>query len=352
MADYDAILRAMTDRFTELAGFSPDAASDIGIRMKVLAAQIFSLQSELESLREGLFPTTARAERLDLHAQTRGLVRKAALPSTGVLRFFRQTQAVYDILIPAGTVCQTEGGAVQAETTTECVLAAGQLYADAPAQSVQTGAGANVAADHVTVFATAPQGVYGVTNPAPFEGGQDAEGDEGLRERLLASYHTISNGTNAAFYYAEAMKHDFVYSASVLPRARGIGTVDVVAAGRGIPLAQQELDLIGEELARKKEICVDVAVRAPVLCPVDIAIALRPLDEYGFEGVQAAVEQHITEYIRDRKISEPLLLSQLSGSLCAMDGVYNFRVTNPAQDVAAEADELITLGELAVTRMS
>ena len=40
---YDEILQAMTEEFTGLAGFSPDGASDIGIRMKVLAAQLYEL---------------------------------------------------------------------------------------------------------------------------------------------------------------------------------------------------------------------------------------------------------------------------------------------------------------------
>ena len=351
MADYDTIVKTMMAKFTELSGIAPDGASDIGIRMKVLAAQIYSLTTELDGIKRQLFPTTAQAKSLDMHAQMRGLCRKTAVNSSGVLRFLRQTPATYDITIAAGTICQTESGGVRFETTDDCVLPKGALYAEAPAKSVQSGEKANVAAQRVCVFVTAPQGVYGVTNPAPFTGGTDAESDTALRERLLSSYQTISNGTNAAFYYNEAMGYDFVYSASVLARARGIGTVDVAVAGRGVLLTSQDLALISADFARKKEICVDVLVKPPVLRPVTIAIGITPCDEYGFDGVKAALETHITEFMSGRRIGFPLLLAELSNCVYGFDGVYNHRVTAPLADTDAAPDELITLGTLTVTRL-
>ncbi len=352
MADYNEILRAMTGQFEQLAGFSPDAASDIGIRMKVLAAQIFSLRCELETLRQGLFPTTAQTEQLEMHAATRGIRRKAALPSSGMLRFYRQTHAAHDILIPAKTLCQTEGGAVQVETIADCVLPAGALSVETLAQSVQTGAETNIAAGYVTVFGTAPQGVYGVTNPTPFTGGQNAEEDTLLRERLLESYSTIANGTNTAFYYEQAMQHDAVYSASVIPRARGIGTVDVVAAGRGELLTEDALAVIEQELAKQKEICVDVAVRSPSCSTAAVTVALQARDGYGFGQVRDAVLQRIAGYFAAQRIGQPMHVSHLSAELCGVEGVYNHTLLAPAGDIPAAADQLIVLGEVTVTRMA
>ncbi len=351
MTDYDTIVKTMTDKFTALSGIVPDAASDIGIRLKVLAAEVFSLLAELEGLRRELFPTTAQGGSLDLHAQTRGLARKEATPSAGVLRFLRQTPAVYELSIPAHTLCQTEQGGVHCETTADCVLNEGALYADAPARSVETGEGANVAAGRVTVFGTAVQGVYAVTNPEPFTGGSEGEDDDALRARLLAGYRTIANGTNAAFYYNEAMKYGFVHSASVLPRARGVGTVDVVAAGKGEALSAEQMALIQEGLAEQKEICVDVQVIPPVLRPVEVAVAVTPRDEYGFEGVKTAVEACITGYLAEKTVGAPLHTAELSNLVYGLAGVYNHHLTLPAQDIPAAPDELITLGALTVTRL-
>lgn len=352
MADYNAILAAMTGRFEELAGFSPDAASDIGIRMKVLAAQIFSLQTELDTLREDLFPTTARGERLDQHAKTRGLHRKGALPSGGVLRFYRQTTAAHDIHIPAGTVCQTAEGAVQAQTTADAILAAGQLQVEVAAQSLGVGQSANVAAGRITAFTTAPQGVYGVTNPVPFTGGQAAEQDESLRTRLLASYETIANGTNAAFYREQALGHEFVYSAAVLPRARGVGTVDVVVSGRGSVLSQPQLDAVAMALERQKEICVDVAVRSPSLLHTEVLVELDAKDEVGFEETAEAVRRYIAEHIAALHIGQPLLYSRLSAGICTVDGVYNHMLVSPSGDVIPGKDGLVVAGDIAVTKIN
>ena len=45
-----------------------------------------------------------------------------------------------------------------------------------------------------------PIGVVQCTNPAAFSGGCDAESDEALRGRVLASYQRLPNGANAAYY--------------------------------------------------------------------------------------------------------------------------------------------------------
>lgn len=351
MADYEQILKTMTGRFTELSGIEPNAASDIGIRLKVLAAQIFSLTAELEGLKGQLYPTTAQGEKLDLHAQMRGLTRKQATPATGVLRFSRQSPAACDIVIPAGTRCQTEQDSVQCETTADGILKTGELAAEVPAQTIETGERANVAAGRVTVFACAVSGVYAVTNPTPFTGGCEAEDDDTLRARLLESYRVISNGTNTAFYYNEAMKYPFVHSARVLPRVRGIGTVDVLAAGRGAAPSAEQLAVIQADLAAQKDICVDVRVLPPVLKPTDVTLEVRVRDEYGFESIRQRLTVLITEFFSERQVGAPLYAAELSGRVFGCDGVVNHRLILPSSDIAAADDTLITLGTLTIQRL-
>lgn len=43
METYESVLKRMQGRFAELSGFSADDASDIGIRLKVLAGEVYSL---------------------------------------------------------------------------------------------------------------------------------------------------------------------------------------------------------------------------------------------------------------------------------------------------------------------
>ena len=47
MESYEEILERMKNKFTELSGSNVNDDSDIGIRMKVLAGEIFSLQNNV-----------------------------------------------------------------------------------------------------------------------------------------------------------------------------------------------------------------------------------------------------------------------------------------------------------------
>ena len=58
MNTYDEILQRMQETFAQQAGFQADDASDIGIRLKVLAGEIYSACSQAEFLKRQAFPQT------------------------------------------------------------------------------------------------------------------------------------------------------------------------------------------------------------------------------------------------------------------------------------------------------
>lgn len=70
-------------------------------------------------------------------------------------------------------------------------------------------------------------------NPEPFSGGRDQEDDESLRERILETYARLANGAMPPYYKQAALSFPQVVAAQVVPRSRGVGTVDVVAAHTG-----------------------------------------------------------------------------------------------------------------------
>ena len=232
MESYGSVLERMQQTFQELAGFSADDASDLGIRLKVLAGEVYSLLNGVEWLKNQMFPQTAQGEYLMMHAAQRGLSRKSATPSSGTLVFGRSGTLPYDVLIPKGTVCAVSGEAgPRFETTQDITLPAGAQTAQGPAVSQQGGKESNAAAGTVTLLLTPPAGVETVANPQAFTGGADEETDEELRKRLLKSYEVLPNGTNAEFYRSYVVQYDGIQSASVLPRADGSGTVAIYAAG-------------------------------------------------------------------------------------------------------------------------
>lgn len=353
MQSYEEILSLMAARYRELAGFEADSATDIGIRLRVLAQQIHQLLGELEELGVQVFPQTSTGRYLELHAETRGIARKRALPAQGVLRFWRESPAQSDIPIAKGILCATRPDPqVQFETTDTAVLPAGALEVSVPAAAVDAGAQGNVAPGSVCLMVTPAPGISGVGNSEPFAGGVDAEGDDALRARLLRSFSSISNGTNCAFYYDLAMGHEGVASANVLPRHRGRGTVDVVVACHSSAAADEIAAALERDLQHRKEINVDVRVRAAERDITSLAAEISVRDGYDADAVLQACRERIADFVRALGVGAPLLLAQLGGALLEVDGVYNYRLLRPAQDAAPQSDHVVEPGEISVTRMA
>lgn len=347
---YEEILEAMRQTYLELAGLEPDDASDIGIRLKVLAGQLELAHSQLDLIEREMFPQTSAGTYLDMHAAQRGLARKAAISAKGVLRFSRGSAAQYDILILAGILCSTrQEDPLQVETTEDGVLAAGELSVDIPARSRTLGSGGNLAAGQISVMITPAQGISSVEQHSPFTGGVDEETDEELRQRLLAAYRVISNGANSAFYYDLAMKREGVVSAAVLPRIRGRGTVDVAISAAGD--ADVVVSLLQSELDEAKEINVDVLVRQAEIKTVDISLEVDPTGGGDAETVLKAVEGAVQVYLEELAVGESLRLAMLTGHLLAVDGVYNLHILAPAGDVRAKEDQVLRPGTVQAQRM-
>ena len=234
METYEEILGRMQGTFEELAGYPADDASDIGIRLRVLAGEVYSLTAAMDWLEQQFFAQTAQDEQLDLRAQEHGIQRRPAQAAAGELTFSRAKPLWYRAVIDKGTVCALPGeDGARYVTTEEAVLAVGSTSVTVPTEAEQPGRDGNAAAGTVTTLITVPPGIEQVTNQKPFTGGADAEGDESLRARLTQSYAALPNGTNAAFYRNQALKDEGVFSANVVPKEQGLGTVGVYLGASG-----------------------------------------------------------------------------------------------------------------------
>lgn len=326
MESYDSVLERMQQTFSGMAGFSADDASDLGIRLKVLAGEVYSLLSAVEWLKEQMFPQTAQQEYLELHAGQRGLSRKGAAASSGVLVFGRSSVLPYEVLIPKGTVCAAAGETGPRFITAEdAVLAAGERTIQVRAVSQQGGKEANAAAGSITLLLTPPAGVETVTNPQAFAGGAEEETDEELRHRLLKSYDAVPNGTNAEFYRSYVAQFDGVHSVGVQPRANGSGTVAVYVAGRGSDAPEELLQNIQEKLNTLREVNVEVTVHPAQLVSVPIRLFIDPAPGC---TLQAATQQALLDihaYFESLSIGEPVLLAQLGKRVLESGLVQNYQ---------------------------
>jgi uncharacterized phage protein gp47/JayE len=200
-------------------------------------------------------------------------------------------------------------------------------------------------------MAVAPAGVALCTNPEAFSGGMDAEDDESLRSRVLATYRRLANGANAAYYEQQAMAFDEVSAAMALPRARGIGTVDVIVAARGGIPEQELLDRIQTTFDEIREIAVDVQVRGPGLLAVNIDLKVRVAPSYDPVNVINDVKTAVANCFGGEQMGKDVLLAKLGAVVFEVPGVENYAFSAPYADVAVAEDVLPVLGALTVEAM-
>lgn len=351
MKEWTEIYEQMRGTFAQRAGFVPSEGCDSAVRLYALAAELQSLLMQADWVLDQSFPQTAQGLYLDYHAETRGITRAAAEKAAGTLRFAAADKVTAACPIEKGTVCMTAEG-VRFETTEDATIAVGSQWADVPAQAVEAGAGGNVIAGTVTLLSAMPVGVVQCTNPAAFSGGCDAESDEALRGRVLASYQRLPNGANAAYYEQEAMRYPGVAAAKAVGRARGIGTVNVVIATHaGVPdaalLAAVEMDL-----QKKREIAVDVKVLAPTVETVAVTAALKAAPGYTFAEVKAGAQSALEALFTGELLGKSVTTARLLTLLCGVEGVENVHLTAPAADVAVGSTELPMLGTVTISELT
>ena len=350
MKSVDEIYQELLDAFAQRAGFVPENTCDLAVRLYAAAAQIQALNIQAEWVLDQSFPQTARGMYLDRHAAMRGLSRLPASKAAGTLRFSVDSPPALSVGIPAGTVCMTADER-RFQTTGGVTLEVGKTYVDAPAEALEAGSGGNAVAGAVRFLTACPVAVTACVNPAAFSGGSDAEDDETLRERILESYRRLPNGANAAWYEQTAMSHDGVAAARAVGRARGIGTVDVYIAGEsGLPGAAL-LEEVREDLRERREIAVDVEVKAPATVPVNVSAASAVREGADFGEVKAQAELAVSNLFTGRMLGRPVLLAELGNRLYGLEGVENYRFSAPAEDLAADGTVLPVLGTLTVTEL-
>ena len=351
MKEWTEIYEQMRGTFAQRAGFVPSEGCDSAVRLYALAAELQSLLMQADWVLDQSFPQTAQGTYLDYHAETRGITRAAAEKAVGTLRFAAADKVTATCPIEKGAVCMTAEG-VRFETTEDAAIAVGSQWADVPAQAVEAGAGGNVIAGTVTLLSAMPVGVVQCTNPTAFSGGCDAESDEALRGRVLASYQRLPNGANAAYYEQEAMRYPGVAAAKAVGRARGIGTVNVVIATHaGVPdaalLAAVEMDL-----QKKREIAVDVKVLAPTVETVAVTAALKAAPGYTFAEVKAGAQSALEALFTGELLGKSVTTARLLTLLCGVEGVENVHLTAPAADVAVGSTELPMLGTVTISELT
>ena len=239
----------------------------------------------------------------------------------------RDSALDYDLEIPIGTICSTNGtNPIRVKTIESAVLEAGDLSVTVLAESEEGGTLQNTGIGTVKIMVTPPVGITSVTNESAFVGGMDAESDEELRERLIDSYKNISNGTNASFYKSHVLKYDGIYSASVVGKARGVGTVDIYVAAKGGLPSDALVSEIQSEINSIRELNVDIKVYKAEAVEIAVGVDISVKTGYSFDAIKEQCIVKITEYFNTLKIGEPFLIAALGNAIYSVPGVENYYI--------------------------
>jgi hypothetical protein len=143
-----------------------------------------------------------------------GFTRLQGQQAIGPVTLGKLSPATAQVPVPAGTLVQTVGGAIQYQLVADTNQAAwnptlnayvfniGQSSITATAQALLAGSNYNVTAGQLSQIATNVPGVDTVTNTVPITNGANAEPNPAFRTRFVQFLNSLSKATQAAIQSA------------------------------------------------------------------------------------------------------------------------------------------------------
>lgn len=329
MRTHEEIYNSMKEKYAELTGIVPWEESDINLRMRILSGEIYSALCNAQWLKRQMFPDTAEGEYLEKHALERGLVRREAGFASGEVTFSVSEALDFPVEIEKGTVVGTGGEQPQRfETVESCTLETGETEVSVRVIALRAGREGNVMRHKVNVLVTPPAYIESVRNEKAFTGGADKESDMSLRERIAESFLNVSNGTNCAYYKKMATMVSGVASASVVPRGRGVGTVDVYIASQNSEASDSQVQSVQDLLSKLREVNVDVKVMKAQPRNVRLAPDIVLKEGYEFEEVSRKCEEALHDYVSTRGVGSNVLLTEIGEILHHIEGVKQYSLSS------------------------
>lgn len=348
---YDEILDSMKTAFQEEKGESVKNLSDLEMRFKAVASEIYSLFAFGDYILKQGFPQTATGAYLERHGALRGITRKTASPAKGTLTFSLSETTEKDVTIPAGTVCSVAGKPfIQFSTDAAVQIKAGELSAKAAATALKSGDEYNTEADTITVIVNAPAFVFSVTNEQAFAGGSDPESDEALRERIVSSYSNRRNILSLTEVRNIILLHEEIMDVTVCPEPNYLLRVCLkTKSGKIGELLKNQL----RELLGFAYLCsVDIVFAAAVEQPFNAFAEAKIYSGYDETVIINAVKERITQFCSSEKIGKNYSESAAAAACAGIEGLEYVNVFFGSADsgpVACGSESYLKLKNVEVT---
>ncbi len=346
---YNQIYERMKNNYIESSGNNFDEASEIAVRMKVMAGEIFNAYSSLEWLKRQMFASSASGEYLDYIARERGIERRQATKAKGVLTFSVEEASSDPILIPRGTVVVTPGSnPLRFYTTEDAVLPLMTMSVSVNAEAEVAGFAGNILAGINFLPVSVPAEIVQIRNNSRFVGGADTETDSSLRERIKDTYYCVPNGMNKAYYQQLAKKVEGVKKVGVVSFARGAGTINVYVSGNEDDISQAVVDEVAQVIQSEREINLDVQVFAAVKSPYNLNVTVKAKAGYTQNDVTELITQAFEEYLSTIPMGGKLYLSSLGKYFLETDCIENYEFDMSMTNAIVPGSQYFVSGETVI----
>lgn len=201
-------------------------------------------------------------------------------------------------------------------------------------EALEGGSIGNVEAHTINYMPITLQGIGGVTNESPAEGGADAESDEAFCQRYLYTLRNPANGSNASSYKVWAESVPGVGRARVYPVENGPGTVAVRVLSSDMGVASQ--DVVQEVQAYiDPNQNGDGSGCAPIGCvctvgtatakAINLSLSLTCVSSYAPDAVVDNIKNNVRAYLQSVAfVQNSVSYTKLTGIISATEGVEDF----------------------------
>jgi uncharacterized phage protein gp47/JayE len=182
------------------------------------------------------------------------------------------------------------------------------------------------------------------------EEGTDREEDEALRERLVEDVQNQEKGGTEKDYEIWAKQVSGVVSARSLPLIRGNGTIDVIVTGaNGMP-TDELVRKVQEHLQSKAPAggC-SVLTRKPTPIYIDIEAEIKLESGFTFNNSKQHIVKNLDAMIAAENKVNMVRIRKLRQALGSYQGVFNYKLFSPVDDISLDAGELALPGTYTIT---
>lgn len=272
-----------------------------------------------------------------LHGQR--ALRLPASPSWTTLRFALEAPLAYGVIVPAKTMVQAPN-AITFQTVTAGSIAAGALYCDVPAKSLEVGIAGNgfVPGQINSIVNWNQPFALQVANITESEGGSDIETDEQYRYRIWLAIESYSTcGPRDAYEFWALSAHPSIMQVVVHSEPNIAGEVHLYPLLQGGKLPTQDiLDLVLAKCSADtvRPLTDYVFAHAPTVYPFTLNMTYFVLETNHvlLDAISKGVNQAVADWILWQKsyVGRDINIDELT-KRCLQVGAKRIDVTTPVE---------------------